>query len=231
MSMLRGLLLAGALLLPGLAPATGIESLAQVRKAALRQVHEDAPPGTRVVASARPLDPRLRLAACAQPLQTDLAGDGIRGSRVSVAVRCAGPQPWVVRVAVEVHLYRHVLVTTRALARGDHVGAGDLVSREYDVTMLGYGYVSDPTQVAGRALARPVGADTVLTPSMLAHREVVKRGERVMVMAGSGPIQVRAAAEALAAGDGGQRIRVRNLSSGQVVDATVVGPGLVRALP
>lgn len=233
----RPLVLPWLALLPALAAvaavaATRVEPLARIQDAALKAVRTAAPAhASRVRLHAQPLDARLRLAACAQPLQTSLPGGRVRGNRVSVAVACTGPQPWTVRVAVSVHLYMKVLVTTRALARGDHLGAGDLGLVERDLSTLGYGYVTDPAQLAGRALARPVNAGAVLTPAMLAHREVVRRGDRVTIESGSGAVRVRAVAEALGAGDDGQRIRVRNLSSGQVVDATVVGPGRVRALP
>jgi flagella basal body P-ring formation protein FlgA len=44
-------------------------------------------------------------------------------------------------------------------------------------------------------------------------------------------IEVRASGVALGGGDNGSRLRVRNGSSGKVVDAMVTGPGQVLALP
>jgi flagella basal body P-ring formation protein FlgA len=213
------------------AAAVGIEPLSRIQRSALARVHASVPVHARVKARAEPLDRRLRLAACGKPLQTSLPGGRVRGNRVSVAVRCLGPQPWTVRVAVDVRVYRRVLVTTRALVRGDHISAPDVTAQERDVSTLGYGYVTDLAQIEHRAMARPVSAGAVLTPSMLAHREVVRRGDRVTLLAAIGSVSVRASGMALAGGDDGQRVRVRNVSSGQVVDATVVGPGVVRALP
>jgi flagella basal body P-ring formation protein FlgA len=44
-------------------------------------------------------------------------------------------------------------------------------------------------------------------------------------------IEVRAAGVAMGSGDNGARLRVRNESSGKVVDAMVSAPGVVVALP
>jgi flagella basal body P-ring formation protein FlgA len=46
-----------------------------------------------------------------------------------------------------------------------------------------------------------------------------------------GGIEVRADGLALGSGDNGARLRVRNASSGRVVDAMVSAPGVVVALP
>lgn len=228
---LRFLVAATAAFMALPALAGPVQSLAAVQGAAVHQVRKVAPDDARVVAHAEPLDDRLHLAACDTPLKTAVPGGRITGHLVSVEVSCAAPRHWALRVTVAVKMFRKVLVTRHPLARGDHLGASDVTSREYDVTRLGYGYISRLAEVTGRAMLRPVGADTVLTPGMLAHRELVHRGDRVAVIASVAGVKVRAAGVALAGGDHGQRIEVRNASSGRTVDAAVVAAGVVRALP
>lgn len=229
---LRPWLILAAALVVRPALAGGLQSLAAVEQAAVQQVRKvAAPDGARVVTKAQPLDDRLRLAACAGPLDASVPGGRIVGNRVSVEVSCTAPRHWMLRVTVAVKIYRKVLVTTHALARGDHLDAGDVAAREYDVTRLGYGYVSSLAQAAGRAVVRPLRAGMVLAPGMLAHRELVHRGDRVAVVAGAAGVQVRAVGVALGGGDHGERIEVRNASSGKTLDATVIGAGVVRALP
>lgn len=188
-------------------------------------------PGSRVVAQATPLDPRLRLAPCGVPLRAVLAGAIRPSPRLSVPVQCPQAEGWTVRVQVQLQLFRSVLVTNRALLRGDGLRPADVHAEERDVTRLGYGYVANLDQVAGRTLARALPSGNVLTPAALGGRRMVSAGDHVQVVADLGGIVVRADGVALGSGDDGARLRVRNESSGKVVDAMVHAPGVVLALP
>ena len=203
-----------------------------VRAAAEQAVHARFDlPGSRIVAQALPLDPRLRLAPCALPLRAALA-DAVRPSpRLSVPVHCPQGGGWTVRVQVQLQLFRPVLVTSRPLLRGDGLQPADVRAEERDVTRLGYGYLDSLDQVAGRTLARALPEGSVLTPAALGGRRMVRAGDRVQVVARLGDIVVRADGIALGSGDNGARLRVRNESSGKVVDAMVHAPGVVLALP
>jgi flagella basal body P-ring formation protein FlgA len=59
----------------------------------------------------------------------------------------------------------------------------------------------------------------------------VKAGDQVQLVSRLDGIEVRASGIALGSGDSGSRLRVRNGSSGKVVDAMVTAPGEVLALP
>ncbi|MEW9572840.1 flagellar basal body P-ring formation chaperone FlgA [Rhodanobacter sp. Si-c] len=188
-------------------------------------------PGSRITVQATPLDSRLRLAPCSVPLRAVLA-DAIRPApRISVPVQCPQAAGWTVRVQVQLQLFRPVLVTNRALLRGDGLRPADVHAEERDVTRLGYGYVDSLDQVAGRTLARALPSGSVLTPAALGGRRMVSAGDHVQVVANLGGIVVRADGVALGSGDNGARLLVRNESSGKVVDAMVHAPGVVLALP
>lgn len=214
----------------GLSAAT-LQSLDALQQAAVQAVRKAAPPDTRIVVKADPLDPRLRLPACGGALQTQAPDLGRGSSRVSVQVSCAAAPSWSVRVPVQVQLFRKVLVSSRGLTRGDALGAGDVHAEEFDVTRLGYGYLVDPTQVYGRDLRHAVNAGTVLTPAMLAPRELVKRGQQVRLVVDVSGIRVRAEGVALQAGDRGDLVRVKSLSCKCVVQGKVGAPGVVQVLP
>ena len=203
-----------------------------VRAAAEQAVHARFDlPGSRVVVQAQPLAPRLRLAPCAASLRAVLA-DAVRPApRLSVPVHCPQGGGWTVRVQVQLQLFRPVLVTSRPLLRGDGLRPADVRAEERDVTRLGYGYLDNLDQVAGRTLARALPEGSVLTPAALGGRRMVRAGDRVQVVARLGDIVVRADGVALGSGDNGARLRVRNESSGKVVDAMVHAPGVVLALP
>jgi flagella basal body P-ring formation protein FlgA len=214
------------------APAASMQSLADVRAAAtlaLRQHYES--PGSRVVVGSRPFDPRLKLANCPLPLHATVPQRAAPASLMTVQVQCPQPGGWIVRIPLRLQLFRPVLVTTRPLQRGDGIRAGDVRTEERDVTRLGYGYIENPGQLTGRTLARPLVAGSVLTPAAMGGRRMVRAGDHVQLVAQLDGIEVRASGVALGGGDNGARLRVRNESSGRVIDAMVSAPGVVLALP
>lgn len=222
--------LAALLAVPLSAAAT--QSLEAVRATAVNWLQQHRTlPGARMTAEAAPLDSRLQLADCAAPLDASLPGNRRLTARVSVTVRCPVPGGWTVRVPVSVKMLTNVLVTSRPLARGDGIGASDVHTEERDVAGLAYGYVAGLDQIEGRALARPLNAGSVLTPGMLAGRQAVRNGDAVSMEASVEGVTIRADGVALGAGDTGSRIKVRNASSGKVLDAIVSGPGTVAVLP
>lgn len=221
-----------AVLLAAPLSAAAAQSLEAVRAAAVNWLQQHRTlPGARMTAEAAPLDSRLQLADCAAPLDASLPGNRRLTARVSVTVRCPVPGGWTVRVPVSVKMFTNVLVTSRPLARGDGIGASDVHTEERDVAGLAYGYVAGLDQIEGRALARPLNAGSVLTPGMLAGRQAVRNGDAVSMEASVEGVTIRADGVALGAGDTGSRIKVRNASSGKVLDAIVSGPGTVAVLP
>jgi flagella basal body P-ring formation protein FlgA len=208
------------------------QSLDSVRAAAEQAVREHyAMPGSRIEIAPGSLDLRLQLAECGQPLRALIGGNAQVSSRMTVPVQCPQDGGWTVRVPLQVKVWRTVLVASRPLLRGDGVGAADVHGEERDITRLGYGYVENLDQVAGRSLARAVARGSVLSPGALGGRRMVRAGDHVQMVARLDGIEVRADGIALGSGDNGARLRVRNESSGKVVDGMVSAPGVVVALP
>lgn len=174
------------------------------------------------------LDPRLRLTACPQPLEASLpAGSRIPGA-TSVQVRCDGPKPWSLYVQARVELFEQVLVTARPLSRGRVLEASDLKREERAVSRLRGGYFTERQAVVGMKLRRALGNGVPVTGQMVEKRKVVRRGERVVIRARSGGLEVSMTGKALTDGAKGDLIGVENLSSEREVEARVVAPGTVQ---
>lgn len=210
------------------APLTEADLRAQAERYVQQQY---AAPGSRVEVASEPLDPRLHIDDCAMPLTARLPGGLRMTPRLSVLVRCPAGDGWTLRVPVTLHVWRQVLVASRPLIRGDGIVAADVHAEQRDVTRLPYGYIGSMAQVAERSLSRPLARGSVLTPGALDGRQTIRAGDHVQLVAKTDGITVRADGIALGSGDSGARLRVRNGSSGRVVDAIVRGPGVVVALP
>ena len=219
------------LLLP-LAAASGAaqtprQPLDEIRAAAEAFVLQRLP-GDRsdTTATAGRLDPRLRLARCERPLEAfATAGDRLRGN-TSVGVQCPGA--WRLYVPVKVETLRTVLALKRPLRRGEVIAAEDLEAVRMDTGRLTRDYYTRPAAVVGHTLKRSAAGGTVLTSALVEEPPVIRRGQRVSLVSGATGIAVRAPGEALADARPGQLVRVRNLSSGKIVEGVAQASGSVK---
>lgn len=217
------------LLLAASVPAAGSQPHQDILEAAREHAWASVEGlGDEVQVTALPLDHRLKLALCDLPLETYDSPNGVRPGRSVVGVRCGGSRPWKLYVSVRVEVLQAVIVSRNPLPRGHLMAAEDLSLVQRDTATLRRGYFSDPGQVIGQRTKRHLGAGKVVTPSTLARDQLVRRGSDVQIVAHSGMLQVHMRGEALSNGGLGERIRVRNQSSGRVVSGTVIGPAVIQ---
>jgi flagella basal body P-ring formation protein FlgA len=174
------------------------------------------------------LDPRLRLKACVAPLDAFMPPGGRSMGNTTVGVRCPDPGGWSIYVAARIDVFGPVLVTRQPLARGTRIEADDLELVERNLSHLPYGYYTDPQPIAGQLAKRTIAAATVITPPMLEAPRLVKRGERVSVIAERGPLQIRTSGKALSDGKSGEIIQIRADGSRRIVDGVVIGQGVIK---
>jgi flagellar basal body P-ring formation protein FlgA len=172
------------------------------------------------------VDERLRLPACAAPLQAQVER-AIQRGQGTVAVSCSTPEPWRLFVPVRVTAQVAVLVTRRNVQSGEVLGASDIEVRMQSAATLPYDYLSNPEQAVGLVVRRTQPAGTVLAPGALEHPDLIERGALVTLLSGSGAVTVKSEGVALEPATLRQRVRVRS-ASGRVIEGTVEGPGQVR---
>ncbi len=173
------------------------------------------------------LDRRLRLAPCASDLEAFLPPGSRRLGNIVVGVRCAEPKPWSLYVPARVRLLRRVLVLARPVARGTTLTAGDVRLETRDVDSLTAGYLVDPAEVVGMRTARNLKLGQPLNRLVLSIPKLVRRGQRVLLLAQGSGLKVRMQGEALKDGAHGDRVRVRNLRSKREVEGVVTAAGIV----
>jgi len=227
-----GILTALAVLSPAFAADASpvLEEAANTAIALVRAL--PLPEGGRLEVEALPFDARVGASPCANALAAELVGKRLTGQRATVRVRCTdADNPWSVGVALRVALFQPVLVARRSLVRGDTIDTDTTELAERDVLALGYGHLDDPARAAGARVTRPVPEGAALPPTSIAAPLLVEHGATVTLLARGTAIDVRAAGVAVDDGSAGMRVRVRNASSGRMVDGVVEGPGLVAIAP
>jgi flagella basal body P-ring formation protein FlgA len=170
------------------------------------------------------LDSRLQLAACPTPLDVNADLDRPSG-RLNARVDCRGANPWSIYVPVTIRVFRDVVVSTAPLERGQPIGPGDVTLEERDALANGGRMLLRLEDAIGRTPRRDLPSHAALGASALEMPVLVKRGERLSLASRTGGITVTATVEALGNGRMGEHIRVRNLQSQRVIEATVTGPG------
>lgn len=173
------------------------------------------------------LDPRLHVKHCSRPLETFLPPGSSVYTAMTVGVRCRGASPWTLYVPARLKVLDKVIVAARPLQPGHRVTAEDFTITERDLSTLHTEYTSDPRDVLGKRIKQPVLANNVLTPYVLERSRVVHRGDRVTIIARDNGLEVRMMGQALMDGAKGDEIKVRNLSSKQIVVGTVAAEGMI----
>lgn len=179
----------------------------------------------RVETSAGALDPRLKLPHC-EALEAFLPPGARLWGNSTVGVRCTRPQKWQVYVPVQVSVWNEVVVTTRALERGQTLGAEDMTMQTLDLTQLPQGVYADPGPLAGKLTRVRIGGGVPLRPDMLRSAPVVLHGDTVRIVYAREGIHVMSEARAMGSAGVGESVQVRT-ASGKVLKGVVQAPGVV----
>ncbi len=175
-----------------------------------------------------PLDSRLHLPRCDQPLAVFLLREAIPAGAVSVGVECRGGHPWTIYAKANIRVFQPVAILARPLPKDTVLDQGMVTLKLTDIAALRQGYFVDIDSVLGQRLKGSLPAGAVLTPHLLESVNLVSKGDAVVLRVSAGALDVRMGGHALMDGKLGQKILVRNDRSQKVVEGVVQGPGEVQ---
>ena len=163
-----------------------------------------------------------------QPCQGAIAvssNSALRSGRMRVELSCQGAPAWQIASSVSVTVWLPVWVATNTLERGVSLAAEHLTKQEVDLRKLQRGFYQNREPLLGLTVKRRLRPQQVLAPMLLDQPLLVRRGQRLEVMAGDAHFAVSVSAEALEDGAEGDLIKLRNLSSGKTLEARITAPG------
>ncbi len=207
-----------------------------------------------------PLDPRVQLQDCNQPLAVDLPF----ASRETVRVRCLAQPGWQLYLRLQMGPPRAAATATGAPigvptdnagnanpgateaagpAMRSAVVARQLIQRGAQLEPGMFEEVSlpaqgmDPQAVSSLRdlqygeLVRDVAAGQVMRSHDIRRAVLVKQGQQTLMTVGKpGDFQITLRVEAMQDGRMGEQIRLKNPDSGRLISGTVIGPAAVRGL-
>lgn len=175
----------------------------------------------------RPLDSRLNLAVCGEPLSVLPSNTERALGPVTVGIRCNSPEPWTLYVRGQVAASMEVPVLLTSLERGSLISTSDLEVQMRDISNDSAGIITEMDQIVGNEAKRNLSASTPLRFSDLKAPELVERGQTVTIVSGAGGLSVSMQGKALGSGAESDRVWVTNLSSGKRVEGVIAPDGSV----
>ncbi len=142
-------------------------------------------------------------------------------------LRVSCPDGWSLNATGQAHVFLPVVHAAGIIDRGQTLTANDLKLQRINIAKARRGYYNRIEEVAGLSAKRRIRAGQTITPAVLEQAMAVKRGQPVKIVASHDGIEASTSGEALADGQPGDVIRVRNMGSGKVIDAKVLESGVV----
>lgn len=203
-------------------PAITNQNLAALTRAAVHWLRRQnpLPEGKRRI-RIQPPDPRLDLPRCPSP-RFSLLNPAAPGARVAIRVRCLQPV-WQLFLNARVTTWISTLVARRALGVGTRITRGDVKVVVRPLRTLPPSPLSRPAQALGQVIRIGLAPGMVLSAAALTSPLLIHQGERLDIVAAEKGLRISVAGIAMQAGRRGERILVRNASSGRVLRATVTG--------
>lgn len=174
------------------------------------------------------IDKRLRLNRCSNDLRAVFPQYAERTGRTTVQLSCSTPKSWKILVTVNIKKYMNILTAKHSLPSGTSLQATDLKVTRHDVSHIRGGYFTDIEQTTNMIVRRPIKQGRILSPGMLKPKRLVNQGDEVLILAETGNLSIRVKGKALMNGFLGQRIKVKNVNSRRIFQATVISNGLVK---
>ena len=125
------------------------------------------------------------------------------------------------RVCGYIEVYKKVVCAKDGLSRGQVVTMQDLMAVRLPISKLRGKFFEDPKQVIGLAAKRTLRAGKVIFASDVSRPVIVKRGNRVLIVAASENLRITVPGIVEQKGAEGDFVRVRNLDSKKVIIAQV----------
>jgi flagella basal body P-ring formation protein FlgA len=174
-----------------------------------------------------PLDSRLNLPLCTEPLEIFTTNDLIKAGRTTIGVRCNTEKKWSIFTSAIIRTYQMVVVLSRPIQRGEIITRQHLAIEKREVSNLREDFVTQMEQVENKQAARQLDTGTILSLRNVVEPKLIKRGDRVVITTTKQDFSIRMNGIAMMDGTKGQLITVKNQNSGRIINATVIEPGLV----
>ncbi len=132
-----------------------------------------------------------------------------------------------VPVRGRIRVKRKVIRTAKKIEKGELIEKKDLLGISESTERISKDDITSLDQVIGKRATTTIQSGRVIKLRMVEVPPAVKKGDRVVIKAENGTIEITALGRVLEDARSGEQVRVINVSSGKELFATVVGHGQV----
>jgi flagella basal body P-ring formation protein FlgA len=183
--------------------------------------------GFRVEMETGNFTPLLTERSCSQKVSLQLISDPMTQQHNTIEARCIDAQPWRLFINVELRLFDEIVLAERNVPRNTPLDKEDLRMVEMPINKGHYPNYREFEPILGMVAKQTIRQGSIITPKHLTNPEIVRRGDKVVIVADNDRIMIRMNGIALEDGKKGEQISVRNEHSERVIKAYVMELGKV----
>ncbi len=135
----------------------------------------------------------------------------------TISIKIDGVEVRRARASAYIEVYQPVVTASRQIRKGEVITQADLSERFMPISRLRGRFIQDFAEVEGKAARRTIRSGQVIDADLLRPPTVLKRGQRVMIVAASKALEIKVPGEVMEDGGIGDSIRVRNLMSRKLI--------------
>jgi flagella basal body P-ring formation protein FlgA len=154
--------------------------------------------------------------------------DPFKPFTVSIEVLVDGRVVRRFNASAEVEAFAPVLIAKRDIAAGSRLREADVKVEARRLEHALSAYLLDVASLRGAATQSAIAAGEPILTNLISSEIVIKPGDSVRITGESDSISINVIGEARGAGRVGDRIQVKNVQSGALLQAIVVDEGKVR---
>jgi flagella basal body P-ring formation protein FlgA len=148
---------------------------------------------------------------------------------VKVNVNIDGRQVASETVKLNIKMYKEVVVAAKTVLSHETFTEDSIKLERMDISRLPHGFLTDINSAVGLTARRIISPGMVLCNTMLEKPVVVKRGNKVTIIARVGGTEITAPGQAMQDGTENQIIKVQNLNSQKIISAKIIDSSSVLA--
>jgi flagella basal body P-ring formation protein FlgA len=133
-----------------------------------------------------------------------------------------------IEVSANIRVFEKIVFSRRSLPKGSILEDKDVYITLMDATKLPQGYISSLENAVGKRLTRSILANRPLLESMIGESLVVKKGQRVSVMASSNNLRITTIGELAENAQVGSYVKVLNISTKKIIKGILIDESLVK---
>lgn len=155
-------------------------------------------------------------------------GSYLGDTALRVVFRVNGREIRKVRIVGHIDIYREVVCMNHSMRRHEVIQEDDLSMARRDISRISNAAISDIREAVGKRLVSSMRAGEIIRRDMLELAPIIKKGDRIAIIADTETLLIRARGEAMEGGAEGEMIRVRNSKSKKEVYARVIDASTVQ---